>query len=200
MWGLQERPTPYRDARLFVIATEDKERTPWYFAGLQQHGIVGRRRLRLELLPTYNGESSPEQVAARLRDYEAKHTLKAIDQLWLVLDVDRWPRLNGTLAAASRDDLRAAISNPCFEIWLQLHFTDTPSAEAPTVGRRAQAAKRAWGVLRADKAGAKPWPFTKADVEHAVERGQAADTGGWRPPFPGSNIHRLVAELLRYSR
>jgi len=64
---------------------------------------------------------------------------------------------------------------------------------------RADAAKKAWRKLRRDKAGSAQWPFSAVHVRQAVRRGENADRGGWRPGFPGSYVHRLVGELLRYS-
>ena len=197
--GLQPRPAPFRDARLFVIATEDARRTPWYFEGLQQHGIVGGRRLKVRLLPTEEGTSSPNQVLGRLAEFCAEHDLKPFDQLWLVLDVDRWPAFDGLLAETHRCGYRAAVSDPCIEVWFQLHFVEAPQA-APGAGESAaRAAKRAWGAILQDHAGNARWPFTRSNVALAVERGQAADAGGWRPTCPGTHVHRLVGELLAFS-
>ncbi len=50
-----------------------------------------------------------------------------IDQVWCLFDVE-WPRNHPDLpearAKAEASDVRLAISNPCFELWLALHFED----------------------------------------------------------------------------
>ncbi len=50
-----------------------------------------------------------------------------IDQVWCLFDVE-WPRnhpkLSEARAKAERSGVRLAISNPCFELWLVLHFTN----------------------------------------------------------------------------
>ena len=50
-----------------------------------------------------------------------------IDQVWCLFDVE-WPRnypdLPEARARAEASDVRLAISNPCFELWLALHFED----------------------------------------------------------------------------
>ena len=48
-----------------------------------------------------------------------------IDQVWCLYDVE-WPRnhpgLSEARAKAEASGVRVAISNPCFELWLVLHF------------------------------------------------------------------------------
>jgi RloB-like protein len=50
-----------------------------------------------------------------------------IDEFWCVFDVE-WPinhpNLHDALERARRNDIQLAISNPCFELWLILHFQD----------------------------------------------------------------------------
>jgi RloB-like protein len=51
-----------------------------------------------------------------------------IDEYWCVFDVE-WPRnhpnLTAALDLARANQIQLAISNPCFEIWLAFHFTDS---------------------------------------------------------------------------
>jgi hypothetical protein len=48
-----------------------------------------------------------------------------IDEFWCVFDVE-WPRnhpgLREALEQAERNSIQLAVSNPCFELWLILHF------------------------------------------------------------------------------
>ena len=50
-----------------------------------------------------------------------------IDEVWCLFDVE-WPKnhpnLHAARAMAEASDVRLAISNPCFELWLALHFED----------------------------------------------------------------------------
>lgn len=63
-------------------------------------------------------------VEARGRAIEEEGEL---DEIWCVFDVE-WPsnhpNLRQAADLASRNGVRLAISNPCFEFWLALHFTD----------------------------------------------------------------------------
>ena len=48
-----------------------------------------------------------------------------IDEVWCVFDVE-WPKnhpkLNASLQLAHSHGVQTAVSNPCFEYWLVLHF------------------------------------------------------------------------------
>jgi hypothetical protein len=55
------------------------------------------------------------------------------DETWCVLDVDEFPDIGQAVADAARQRIEIALSNPCFEVWLLLHFTDHRS-HAPTYG------------------------------------------------------------------
>jgi hypothetical protein len=50
-----------------------------------------------------------------------------VDEIWCLFDVE-WPRnhpsLGEAVALAADSGIRVAISNPCFELWLILHFQD----------------------------------------------------------------------------
>jgi hypothetical protein len=43
---------------------------------------------------------------------------------WCVLDVDDFAHLDEALCLARAEDVEVALSNPCFELWLLLHFRD----------------------------------------------------------------------------
>ncbi|MFE7634646.1 RloB family protein [Kitasatospora sp. NPDC057518] len=46
------------------------------------------------------------------------------DEVWCVLDVDDFQDLGQAVAEARRKNIEVAFSNPCFELWLLLHFRD----------------------------------------------------------------------------
>lgn len=45
------------------------------------------------------------------------------DQVWCVFDVDEHQRLRPAVELATNAKIRIALSNPCFELWLVLHFS-----------------------------------------------------------------------------
>jgi len=63
------------------------------------------------------------------------------NSVWCVFDVDDHPRVADARQMAADNGIELAISNPCFELWLLLHFRDGPGMQhrdkietvAPTV-------------------------------------------------------------------
>lgn len=51
----------------------------------------------------------------------AKKSGTAYDEYWCVFDVDQHFGLMEALRLAARNDIRAALSNPCLELWFLLH-------------------------------------------------------------------------------
>lgn len=46
------------------------------------------------------------------------------DEVWCVFDVDEHPRVADARQQARDNQIRIAVSNPCFELWLLLHFRE----------------------------------------------------------------------------
>lgn len=62
------------------------------------------------------------EEARRKRD----HNL-VFDEVWCVFDQDEHPNVCEAFELAQRSHLKVAFSNPCFELWLLLHFQDQRS-------------------------------------------------------------------------
>jgi hypothetical protein len=80
-----ERPKPFRDARLIVIACEGEKTEKQYF-----ELFLRDSRVTLEVLETTDGKSDPAAVLKRLTTFKKKKSLQARDELWLVADTDSW--------------------------------------------------------------------------------------------------------------
>jgi RloB-like protein len=131
---VRERPLRRRVAtrsprRTFLIFCEGERTEPEYINALKLLPYV-RDVAAVDLrVQTRDGGSDPRNlvsmaVSARGKaiDEEAE-----IDEFWCVFDVE-WPRshpgLNEAVEEAGRNNVRVAVSNPCFELWLILHFQD----------------------------------------------------------------------------
>ncbi len=112
----------HRDARCFFIVAEG-EREEDYFLWFERKS----KRIRVEIIEREGKASAPKHMLARLQKFLPESAVQPGDQVWFVLDVDRWKR-------ESIEELRAlctdyegwatAISNPCFEVWLLFHFNE----------------------------------------------------------------------------
>jgi hypothetical protein len=70
-----------------------------------------------------SAKSSAEKAAVKHRDIYLRY-----DEVWCVFDVDEHPNLNDAKQLANARGIQLAISNPCFELWLMLHFREQPGA------------------------------------------------------------------------
>lgn len=128
---MRERREAYRDARLIVIASEGKDTERIYLKALAKEYTNPRVHvLILERSVDEQNNSSPEHVLKQLNDYKSQYELEADDELWLVLDKDRWT--DAMLSRIATEctqgvSMHMALSNPCFELWLLLHIEDAAS-------------------------------------------------------------------------
>ena len=116
----RKRKSGFRDSRLLVIATEGEKTEKRYF---ENFVTPASSRVNIEIIPNIDSQSSPLKVIRLLDEFRAKYRLKIDDELWLVIDVDRWgeEKLSDVARLSSQKDYYLAVSNPCFEFWLLLH-------------------------------------------------------------------------------
>ena len=128
---MRERREAFRDARLIVIASEGKDTERIYFKALAKEYTNPRVHVHiLERSVDEQNNSSPEHVLKQLNDYKSQYELEADDELWLVVDKDRWTEAMLSRVAtecALEVSMHMALSNPCFELWLLLHLEDAAS-------------------------------------------------------------------------
>ena len=128
---MRERQEAFRDARLIVVASEGKDTERIYFKALAKEYTNPRVHVHiLERSEAEQNNSSPEHVLKQLNDYKEQYALEADDELWLVVDKDRWTEamLSRVATECTQDDyMHMALSNPCIELWLLLHLVDVTS-------------------------------------------------------------------------
>lgn len=102
------------------VYTEGEVTEPIYFRGV-------RSALRAQGIEFGHRRGNPLQLLkyalkeARRLGYDAKKG----DSIWCVFDVEcpkPHAQLPEAFAFAAKHDVRLAVSNPCFELWLVLHF------------------------------------------------------------------------------
>lgn len=123
-----KRGSAHKDACKFMIICEGSVREVEYF---EQFLIKASQRIILIVESPEGHRSSPAWVQDCAAYHEEKEKLdwNRGDELWLVMDVDRWEQEQliaiGKLCQEYSGNWECAISNPCFEIWLLLRYTDT---------------------------------------------------------------------------
>lgn len=125
---MRERREAFRDARLIVIASEGKDTERIYFKALAKEYTNPSVHVHiLERSEEEQNNSSPEHVLKQLNDYKGHYALESDDELWLVVDRDRWTEamLSRVATECVQDEfMHVALSNPYIELWLLLHLVD----------------------------------------------------------------------------
>lgn len=130
---LLKRRVAVRQPRKTILIFCEGERTePEYLNALKRQqwvSDVAEVDLRVE---TKQGGSVPATlvslaVEARKKDCKGQ---REFDEFWCVFDVE-WPqnhpKLTSVIEEARQGGIKLAVSNPCFELWLILHFQDQNS-------------------------------------------------------------------------
>lgn len=210
---MRERREAFRDARLIVIASEGKDTERIYFKALAKEYTNPRVHVHvLERSENEQNNSSPEHVLKQLNDYKSQYELEADDELWLVVDKDRWTEamLSRVATECSQEvAMHMALSNPCFELWLLLHMEDAVSLPPEE--------RKQWMENRRKSKNADPYLKVRlrqkmgsyhessydalaliAHVEDAIERARALDKNPndrW-PQTLGTRVYLLAESVM----
>jgi hypothetical protein len=119
-------------AQRFLIVCEDGKSAPHYFQALKRHFMLSAAWVEVV---GGGGSTQPVQVVERAAELKANAAKSSggtlpFDQVWCVLDGDYGSKINNARSKASANGIQLAISTPCFEYWVLLHFEDT-AAPAP---------------------------------------------------------------------
>ena len=210
---MRERREAFRDARLIVIASEGKDTERIYFKALAKEYTNPRVHVHiLERSVDEQNNSSPEHVLKQLNDYKSQYELEADDELWLVVDKDRWTEamLSRVATECSQEvAMHMALSNPCFELWLLLHLEDAASLTPEEYVR--------WMENRRRSRNSDPYLKTRlrqiigsyhessydaltliSHVEEAIDRARALDNNSndrW-PQTLGTRVYLLAESVM----
>ncbi|MCY2979903.1 MAG: RloB family protein [Planctomycetota bacterium] len=184
-----------RDASLVVIASEDR------FAVKQYFELFQSTRIQFHVLETDHGESSPQHVMARLEEYLDVYSVGEGDQFWLVCDTDHWIESNHiqnlveVVKRCKQKDIAVALSNPCFDLWLLLHFDDFPAATPLTSSQIGDLIRGK--VANFNKTKVYDLPFSESGVRDAIERSRNNFVeSDIIPGKPQTAIHLIIEELV----
>lgn len=199
------RKSGIRDARLIVIACEGAVTEPKYFEAIRSRFIHHPARVHIEIVERPKNNSAPEYVLEALDDFSREYSLNEYDELWIVIDYDRWgeKKLSRESAKAVQKNYSMAVSRPCFEVWLLLHFIDAEGlTERDLVDLDENGCKSAKLMLNKfleqKPAGVRKVDVYMPKVRHAIEEAQKLDTNPdhrW-PNSVGSRVYRLMESIL----
>lgn len=116
-----------------LVLCEGKNTEPQYVRGFRrwcQNSLVdvviaGAHGVPLTLVR----EAKRLMEDARERAKRERDEFLSYDSVWCVFDVDEHPNVPEAVDMACANGIELAISNPCFELWLLLHFRENPGAQ-----------------------------------------------------------------------
>ena len=122
----RSRKSSVRDARLIIIAAEGEKTEKQYFDALASSDAYANPKAHVEVLSRNTPNSAPDHVLEQLDTFKRKYNLNRHDELWMVIDYDRWgeEKLSSIAAKCSQKRYLLAVSNPCIELWLLLHVAE----------------------------------------------------------------------------
>jgi hypothetical protein len=189
-----------RASPLILIVTEGEETEPQYFEALKvQWRLTGIKVKRASA-------SAPIHVvetAIRLREEAAKASRGSAfqapyDEVWAVMDQDEHTTLRGALTLARQKSVKVAISKPCFELWLLLHFI--PSLKPLTTSDQVQAelVRHLSGYSKSMKMDELVQLAEKAIANAETVENRLKDPG--MSNYPSTTVHHLIRALAALRR
>jgi len=134
-----------------------------------------------------------EKEARRFADDNLKY-----DEVWCVYDVDQHPKLADAHQQARDNGIELAISNPCFELWLLLHFSD----QNAHIERDKLATLLRKHIPRYGKRA--PFDMLRKGYEDAVKRanilGKRCEQDGNKGGNPSTEVYRLTERIRALSK
>lgn len=203
-----------RDSSIIVIACEDTHAVKQYFSKFRT------RRVQYKILPTVDGNSNPRAVLERLDLYRNEFATEERDELWICIDADHWIRgphqreLSNVLQECRNKGYGVAMSNPCFEVWLLMHFAEVndcllleligedPLSMLNDQQRSSIRCDKFEARLRQEvggynKSNVARLQLTAEQVLQASERARSIDGTSDVPRCPGTRLYKLIETLKR---
>ncbi|MDP1679763.1 MAG: RloB family protein [Candidatus Nitrotoga sp.] len=197
-----DRQLHYRDATLCVIAVEGAKTESIYFRMFRDPSLptFNKRVQVVPLIDDVSHKSNPVDVLRRLDDYRSDNDVTEADQFWLVCDLDHWANhgnLQTALTLCGQKNYSMAVSNPCFELWLLLHFdVDLVGINALTIGKQKKEIEKKLKLeLGSYSKSNYPTSALAANIHMAIKNAKEMDnppTVGW-PNAAGTTVYKLVS-------
>ncbi|MFD0747576.1 RloB family protein [Phytohabitans flavus] len=183
-----------------VVFCEGRRSEPEYLEALKREPDVKDAAavdLRIERRATGSVPLTLVRLAIDARERSEREEGE-IDEFWCVFDVE-WPEnhpnLREAMDLAARHGIRLAVSNPCFELWLVLHFRDCRAWLDNDAARRLRRACD--GQVDKGVAGGSYMMGRHLAVERAavLDRMHMRNAVMFPHDNPSSGMHRLVTAV-----
>lgn len=183
-----------RDTKLVIIATEGKHAEKRYFEIFRKKNT----RVHINVLETQDCKSAPRYVLKRLKEYKIKYDIQPDDQLWLVIDKDNWEdkHLAEVAQCTKQRCFNMAVSRPCFEVWLYLHYSDPPATMGNMTGSQIKNELR--NLLGSYNEKNFQLELFEPKIDNALTRAEKLDNQSASARWPtqlGTHVYKLVTAI-----
>jgi hypothetical protein len=183
-----------------LIVCEGTRTEPGYFNELRH-----TERIPIELVISPGGvpktlvERAVELKNAAKKDAKTRQDVNLLyDEVWCVFDIDEHPAVPDAKQQARDNGIELAISNPCFELWIVLHFRDQRAHIDRAVVQR-DCAKYLPDYEKAVPF-AKLHPNYDAAVRRALDLDAWQQTRGAEGSNPSTGVHKLTQKIKSFFR
>ncbi len=128
------RPAPFRDAKKRILVVCEGSTEKEYVDGY----VMSLRNLLVVAVEAVGNAGVPMTVVEMAKELKSSNAEQALvekdsnvsfDSVWVMFDVDEHPRVDDAKIMARDNGIGVAVSNPCIELWLYLHFADSPGMQ-----------------------------------------------------------------------
>jgi hypothetical protein len=113
--------------RKFIIYTEGKNTEPDYFRELKRSvtgALIDVEIVDAAGVPTTIAEKACMHAKQIAKARGKRSSFEEGDTVWAVFDRDEHPKVDEVLQKCAGANVGIAFSDPCFELWLILHYAD----------------------------------------------------------------------------
>jgi hypothetical protein len=181
---------PFRDASFLIVVCEGAVREKIYFETLAK----GNQQIKIQVVsPEGNekGNSAPHWLLERAINITEELGSNRYDNLWFVLDVDKWKRASlEQIKAECQSNWSVALSNPCFEIWLIMHYIDQSLIDSISC-------RQLKGELNKKVIGGYKVEIALLNIQNAIKRAKDSDsTKHFIPALKTTKVYLLADQII----
>ncbi len=197
-----------RKSSLIYVAAEGAVTEKQYFEGVVNK--IHSSRVKLEFVDrSSSGDSCPVRVVQYLSDYKKSISTNKDDMFWVVVDADG-PHAR-KLAEAARlvrqKKLKLAVSNPCFEFWLLMHYVSIAEISDSEIELINQDGKKGCSAKIRSVFGSYnhanlDFEYLWRNVHRAIDRSSSIDQDKneqW-PKELGTTVYKVLQSVLEASK
>jgi len=203
---LRRKKPVYAPKECTLIVCEGVATEPDYFQGLWRRLRIPRSLVDVEVIgegavPLTVVDSADSRRKERQKE-AARSQVVEYDRVWCVVDVEApqpHAKISEALCKAKDLGIDVALSNPCFEYWLLLHFEHTGSYFATNRSVRDALRQHIPAYDKSKDIIDILYPLTEVAIRNAVSilHAQHHDPDDLTECNPSTHVHLVVKDLQR---